>query len=100
MGMEKLVPFTTVAPSWENIQREASKAGVALTVRMIDNLPAFPDEIPEPGWKELRVASAEGMMSLRQQPGVLAVIVWGNADQALQRDWAIVADACARAVEL
>ena len=28
---------------------------------MIDGLPAFPDEVPEPGWKELRIGFASGM---------------------------------------
>jgi hypothetical protein len=55
-------------------------------MRMIDNMPAFPDEEPDPGWKELRVTLGNGMITLRREPGMLRLITWGNADEATMRD--------------
>jgi hypothetical protein len=64
---------------------------------MIDNLPAFPDEEPEPGWRELRVSLGGGMLTLRREPGRWSVVVWGNADEALRRDQDLLARVCAEA---
>jgi hypothetical protein len=97
MGMERVITYSGTAPSWNVIQREAAASELALVVRMIDGLPAFPDEVPEDGWKELRVGTSSGMITLRQQPGRLALVVWGNADHALQADSDQLAQACARA---
>lgn len=98
MGMERIIAFTQTAPSWEAITREAATAGLPVSLRMIDGLPAFPDEIPEPGWNELRVSTASGMITLRQQPGKLSVVVWGNADDKMRQEWEMLAQACACAV--
>ena len=64
---------------------------------MIDGLPAFPDEVPEAGWKELRVGFSSGMVTLRRGPNHLACVVWGNADGELLQCWESLAMACASA---
>jgi hypothetical protein len=64
---------------------------------MIDGLPAFPDEVPEGGWRELRLGSAAGMVTLRRSDPLLSVIVWGNADAALLAVRDRIAWACAAA---
>jgi hypothetical protein len=87
MGMQETIAFSTGIPQWPAIDAATRSAGLPLFIRMIDNLPAFPDEVPEEGWKELRVASSNGMMTLRQTKSGLDCIVWGNAEQALQSDW-------------
>jgi len=92
--MEKTIPLHGAAPAWAKIKAAAESAGLTLTLRMIDGLPAFPDEVPEDGWNELRISGAAGMMTLRQSPDALSVVVWGNADPALQREWEILATAC------
>ena len=86
MGQERIITFSGTSPSWEAIQREATAAGLTLTVRMIDGLPAFPDEIPADGWNEVRVGLMSGMVTVRQQPGRLSLVIWGNADETLRRD--------------
>ncbi len=93
MGMEKTVPFTGVAPAWTDIQREAASSGLPLQLRMIDGLPAFPDEVPEDGWQELRVSGSAGMMTLRRGDNALAVVVWGNADADMVRESAVLIEA-------
>jgi len=54
---------------------------------MVDNLPAFPDEIPEPGWIELRIGLSGGMVTIRATPAGWDCVIWGNADPALIRSW-------------
>ena len=96
MGLEQRIHFADEAtPTWEAIRTQLSRVGETPALRLIDGLPAFPDETPEPGWKELRIATTAGMVSIRRQPGMLACVVWGNADPALAAAWARVVWACA-----
>ena len=81
-------------PDWSAIRDALASSGEQAVVRMIDDLPAFPDEIPEPGWQELRLAMNGGMVSLRRAGDEVLCIVWGNADEALLRSW----HACAKAL--
>jgi hypothetical protein len=64
---------------------------------MIDGLPAFPDESPANDWKEVRVGTAAGMVTIRRTPTSLTCVIWGNADAALNAAWAKVVWACAAA---
>jgi hypothetical protein len=97
MGMERVITFPGVEPSWPAVRETIAVAGRAVQMRMIDNLPAFPDEEPETGWREMRLSLGGGMLTLRREPGRLRVVVWGNADEALQRDQELLAKACADA---
>jgi hypothetical protein len=97
MGMERVVVFPDAGPSWAAVRDRLSAAGVAVQMRMIDNLPALPEEDPEEGWRELRVSLGGGMLTLRREPGRMRVIVWGNADEVLRRDQELLARACAEA---
>lgn len=64
---------------------------------MIDGLPAFPDELPEPGWKELRAGVSGGMATLRVVPDGFSCVVWGNAAGDLLIGWHRLCWACAAA---
>lgn len=88
MGMDRtiLYPGGSV-PSWEAIREQLQRVGEAGTIRMIDGLPAFPDENPEPGWKEIRVGLSAGMVTLRAGSDRLVCVVWGNADAAMRTAW-------------
>jgi hypothetical protein len=97
MGMERVVVFPVAGPSWGAVRDRLSAAGAAVQMRMIDNLPAFPDEEPDEGWRELRVSLGGGMLTVRREPGRMRVLVWGNADEALRRDQEALAQACAEA---
>jgi len=52
---------------------------------MIDDQLAFPDETPGESWRELRVGSAAGMVTLRRGPDRITLVTWGNADMPLLR---------------
>jgi hypothetical protein len=94
MGMEKSIPFAGNAPTWPSIQQTLVQAGHAVQMRMIDNMPAFPDEDPPEDWRELRVSLGGGMITLRRSANALSVVVWGNADAQLQAHQEALVKAC------
>ncbi len=98
MGLQRAIAFPTDSrPSWESVCLAFRTFRETPVVRMIDNLPAFPDEIPEPGWTELRIALSAGMTTVRASSAGWDCIVWGNADAALMRAWNIACWAIAEA---
>ncbi|MFO0803494.1 MAG: hypothetical protein U0791_10285 [Gemmataceae bacterium] len=97
MGQERTVQFSGSPPEWDAIRTKLTERGITATIRMIDGLPAFPDENPEAGWKELRVGFASGMVTLRRGPSQLTCVVWGNANAALLASWEALAEVCAAA---
>jgi len=84
-------------PEWAEIRDCLTALGEHAIVRMIDGLPAFPEEIPEPGWRELRLGLNGGMVSLRREADQILCVAWGNADAALLQSWRACADAVAKA---
>jgi hypothetical protein len=88
MGIERIVTNDNpkVAPVvWKQLQGLLAEAGEAATLRMIDGLPAFPDEEPESQWKELRVGFAHGMVTIRRSdPTTYRIVTWGDIDPQLQ----------------
>jgi hypothetical protein len=97
MGMERVVTFPGPEPTWPAVRDRIAAAGATVQMRMIDNLPAFPDEEPGPIWRELRVSLGGGMLTIRREAARWSVVVWGNADEALKRDQDLLARACAAA---
>ncbi len=88
MGMDRTIRFPPHhVPSWSAIQAQLGRVSEQATLRMIDGLPAFPDEDLAPGWKEIRVSLSAGMVTLRAIPDGLTSIIWGNADAALRAAW-------------
>lgn len=98
MGLDRTVRFPAATPSWGAIVSQLARVGESAALRMIDGMPAFPDETPPGDWKELRVGTAAGMVTIRRVGDQqLSCVVWGNADAALNAAWAKVAWACAAA---
>ena len=67
MGMEKVVNFPGPLPEWSVLREGAIVAGLQFIVRMIDGLPAYPNEEPSGEWSEVRVSTGAGMLTLRRQ---------------------------------
>ena len=62
MGLDCTVRFPGGdPPAWDAIKLQLARVGEPAPLRMIDGLPAFPDETPAVGWRELRVGTAAGM---------------------------------------
>lgn len=98
MGVQRIVRHDAgITADWSAIRERVVSAGETVILRMIDGLPAFPDETPEPGWQELRLGLTGGMVTLRREPAALVCVVWGNADPALLRSRDRLAWACAAA---
>jgi hypothetical protein len=93
MGLQENIRLTGALPSWTALRDRLEAAGLPVSLRMIDGQLALPDEAPEPGWQELRLALPAGMVTLRHTQDQLSVIVWGNADAALleERDRMVTA---------
>ena len=66
VGIERVIHFTTAIPEWPTIAAKYLEIGEPAVLRMIDGLPAFPDEVPDSGWKELRLGLPSGMVTLRR----------------------------------
>jgi hypothetical protein len=98
MGLDITIQFPAgVVPAWEDIRSQLARVGELAPLRMIDGLPAFPDEAPAEGWRELRVGVAAGMVTIRCANSVLSCVIWSNADAALLAARERVAWACAAA---
>jgi hypothetical protein len=93
VGVERIVPLTGGEPTWAAVAGELARTGAPPVVRMIDGLPAFPDEVPADDWREVRVSFPVGMVTVRRQPGAWACVVWGTDDPALLAARDRVADA-------
>lgn len=95
MGVERVVRFPAGGvPGWAEIAARLTAAGERPAFRMIDGLPAFPDEVPDPGWRELRVGLSGGMVTLHREPDAIRCVTWGTADPALMASF----DLCCRAI--
>jgi hypothetical protein len=98
MGLDCTVRFPGAAlPAWEAIRARLAEVGESGLLRMIDGMPAFPEETPDEGWRELRVGTGAGMVTIRRTGDSLNCVVWGNADPALLAARDRVAWACAAA---
>jgi hypothetical protein len=84
-------------PSWPAVCTLLAKRAYPVQMRMIDGQPAFPDEAPPDDWREVRVAAAEGMVTVRREGNRLTFVVWSNAGVELRQAANAVAWACAEA---
>jgi hypothetical protein len=82
-------------PAWPQLHGFLQQRGLALQMRMIDGQLAFPDQEPPDGWRELRVGSAPGMVTLRRTGDDVVCTIWGNADLLLRQLWNALAWALA-----
>jgi hypothetical protein len=96
MGMEQRVEFDEGPRRlWPAVADLLAGRGYPVQMRMIDGELAFPDESPPEGWRELRLGTPGGMITLRRDPGGLTLVTWGNADANLRQAWNALAWACA-----
>jgi len=88
MGMDQSVTFTNCPiPTWEAVSALLTAKGYPVQMRMIDGQLAFPDETPPPDWKELRIGTPQGMITIRSESDRLMFVTWGNADSEMQKAW-------------
>jgi hypothetical protein len=86
--MDQRVRFAGgTVPAWSAVRELLVQRGFPVDVRMIDGELSLPDEAPPDGWRELRVGTPQGMVTLRREPDAVAFVTWGNADQAMIQAW-------------
>jgi hypothetical protein len=82
MGLDVLVAQPAPPPLPEVLARLAG-AGVTAMIAMIDGGLVAPGTPLPPDWREVRLRTPAGMLTLRRQPGGVRILVFGNADEAL-----------------
>ena len=88
MGMDQKVFFPSEKTStWPQVADLLAERKFPVQMRMIDGELAFPDETPPETWRELRVGTAHGMITLRREADGIALVVWGNADANMRQEW-------------
>ena len=96
MGMDQTVSLAgRTIPAWPSVAERLAQAGFPVQLRMIDGQLAFPDEAPAEDWKELRVGTPQGMVTVRRQGEELVFVTWGNADAGMRQAWNALAWAVA-----
>jgi hypothetical protein len=97
MGMDQTVTFAADVPAWPAVRGLLARGGFPVELRMIDGELAFPDEEPPEAWRELRLGTPQGMVTVRRDAGRVVCVTWGNADAALREAWNAAAWAFAEA---
>ena len=96
MGMDQKVCFPPEkTPTWKQLADLMAQRGLPLQMRMIDGELAFPDEAPPDSWRELRVGTSAGMITLRCEADGITLVIWGNADEPMRQAWNELARALA-----
>lgn len=91
MGLEVLIA-PPVEPLAVVLARLAAD-GFPTTVMMVDGALVTPGAVPPAGWRDVRLRTPAGTVTLASRPGGVAVLVFGNADAALQQAQRRVAEA-------
>lgn len=93
MGLEIVVPIEGAVPLAAAVAR-LDAAGTPCLIVMVDgNLQAPGAPPPAEGWRDVRLGTPAGTVTLARRPGGVAVVVFGNADDALREMQRRVADA-------
>ena len=98
MGMEHVVRFPGEASlDLRRVMGLLAAHNFPVQVRMVDGELSMPDEAPPAGWKEIRLGTPSGMVTLVRRGQEVHVVTWGNADDPMLRAWNAVAWAVAEA---
>jgi hypothetical protein len=83
MGLEVIVPRVSSAELAKLLDRLAA-AGLPSALAMVDNVLQGPGAAPPAAWREARLRTPAGVVTLRRVPNGVAVVVFGNADEPLR----------------
>jgi hypothetical protein len=82
MGLERLAPHPD--RSLPEIVAALAAAGVTAILVMIDNAFVVPGRPLPEAWRDARVKTPAGTVTLARRPDGIAVVVFGNADEPLR----------------
>ena len=83
MGLEVVVPRVATVEFPALLGRLAD-AGLPTAVAMVDNVLQGPGSTPPTAWRDVRLRTPAGMVTLRRVPNGIAVVVFGNAEDPLR----------------
>jgi hypothetical protein len=88
MGMDRKVTLPAGAvPAWPTLVEFLAARNFPVKLMMIDGQLSFPDEQPPDSWRELRVQTPSGMVTLRREDDGVRLVTWGNAEGPLLQAW-------------
>jgi hypothetical protein len=88
VGMEQKVEFGDGGcPAFAAVAELLAQSKFPIQLRMIDGELAFPNEVPPDTWRELRLGTPAGMITVRRDAKGVELVTWGNADAALRQAW-------------
>jgi hypothetical protein len=97
MGMDQKVVFALRRlPSWPKFAGFLAERGFPIQLRMIDGELLDPYQTMVETWRELRLGTPQGMVTLRKEEDGITLVTWGNADAAMRQAWNAVTLALAR----
>ncbi len=70
-------------PSIQAVLDRLAERGMVAQVLMVDGALQMPGVEPAAGWREIRLRTPAGMVTLRRTGDGVGVVVFGNADAAL-----------------
>jgi hypothetical protein len=92
VGLELVVPRAAPLAIAALLERLAA-GGLPGTLAMVDRVLQGPGATPPAVWRDARIRTPAGMVTLRRTASGVAVIVFGNADERLQAAQRAVATA-------
>jgi|CXWL01.1.fsa_nt_gi hypothetical protein len=95
MGLE-LTVTTATPPSLARIITAFADAKLTCMLVMVDNRMLTPGAAPPDSWSDARFRFMAGTVTIVRRPTGLAVVVFGNADAALQEAQRTVAEVLTR----
>ena len=92
MGME-IVVLRTARFELVGLLSALAAKGLPSTIVMVDNALHPPTAEPPVGWRDVRLKTPAGMVSLKRRDDGIALVVFGNADAALESAQQQIAEA-------
>ena len=83
IGLEIVVPRSGTC-SLRAVLDLLAAGGLPTTIAMVDNALVRPSAPAPAEWREVRLRTPAGMITLRRQAGGIALVVFDNADATLQ----------------
>ena len=83
MGLEVVVPRVSAVGLATLLDRLAA-AGLPSALAMVDNVLQGPGATPPPAWRDVRLRTPAGVVTLRRVPSGVAIVVFSNADEPLR----------------
>jgi hypothetical protein len=83
MGLEVVVPRVSSVGLATLLDRLVT-AGLPSTLAMVDNVLQGPGATPPSAWRDARLRTPAGIVTLRRVPSGVAVVIFGNADDSLR----------------